>query len=384
MNNANLQTALDAFQSSLTARLAAKAPTAVNADNALSISGKTATSMVADQAAELANHAARGDNPHGTTAGQVGAYTKAEVTSLVNTLVPLDKLPISFFGDNTEDPIATSYATLTFNIIGNVPVLLAGKHVVIPGYQITVLANKTTYLFVRLVNGTPTMVVEAKDPTDTAITPESLTNMLVAVIRATSTIFHASVFKRRRLGVSTVPPMPMIDKRYRVISRGLADVNWGTWTCGLWWKDELLTSGSRGLNVIEFRNGRIYKCDIFDTCGYASESDRFAARINELATGVAVLIYVFDEAANALTQTAINAMGTIGVVPSDISGNLHYRTAMVILGRKGHAQGSVQVALSGAVDSDVDATVMLTFDVNEASGFHNISTEKYGHFSRNL
>lgn len=384
MNNANLQSALNAFQTSLTNKLGAKVAEAINADNALLISGKTAESMVADQAAVVTAHVNRKDNPHGTTASQVGAHTKAEVASLVSGLVPLDKLPISFFGDNTETPINSTYNALTFNIIGSTPVLLAGKYTVMPDYQLTVLPNKTTYIFARLVNGVPTLVVEAKDPTDTAITPDSLTNMLVAVIRANTAIYHVSAYKRRRVGVTSVPVAPPTDRRYRVISTGLTDVSWGEGKTGLWWKDEHVNMSSRGLNVVCFINGRIVRSQIFDTCGDAAANDAFIAFINAIPTGWPVLIYVFDEAANMLNLSAMNAMGSIGVQPTNVRDELKYRSAMVILGRKGDAQGSARIAISGDVSSSADASVSITFDVNDASGFHNITTEKYGHFSRNL
>lgn len=173
-----LSIALDAFSAALTSAVTRKTGSAAVADNALAFNGKTAATFVTDNAAISNAHINNPSNPHNTTAGQVGTYTKEEANSMVAQCIPRGILPISRIGAvDGSWPVSLNTSSSRVDFTGQVPVILAGIFTMMPvgsvSYSTTVPRN---YVYVRLNGGIFSYVVESSPQAETT------TNMLFGII----------------------------------------------------------------------------------------------------------------------------------------------------------------------------------------------------------
>lgn len=377
MDNNSLNNAFTAMGAAIVAKLGKTSTNATEADNALALEGKTASQFSAEQAATLNAHIANNNNPHNVTADLVGAYTKSQVDQSLSKIYSYLNAPISFFGGGqTETYSMNPMYSSTNRTITYPPVEVVLNNIYKRfnnSVPVPVVAG-INYIYARVVSGDIVLVSELAS-TETPPTPESYTNMLigVVVINEAGSLLRNNHFKRRRIGLASVPPFMPVDKRFRVISAGLSDVRWQSLHVGLYWRDEKILQASRGLNVVTFAGSKIHQAKIFDTCGDVNESARFLSHINSLAANTPVLVYVHDEASNSLTQDAYTAFNKIGCRTTDIQGKLFYRSGMVILGKVGAAQGTSRIAIRGATDNSPDSALSYVFDVDPDIGFTNIT-----------
>lgn len=93
-----LRSNLDKFYAQVTRKLTSKPAVVAQSDTSPLLGGKTPAELknLADTA--TATHANNKNNPHGDTAASIGAYSKAEVDAMVQSLLPAGVLPLSRFG----------------------------------------------------------------------------------------------------------------------------------------------------------------------------------------------------------------------------------------------------------------------------------------------
>lgn len=136
-----------------------KALAAYLADNAIAFNGMNSEQMLAAATSGIAAHMADSNNPHHTTADQLGAYTKAAVDQLIATLLPAGIVPVSRFGDlSTTDISYTSDGGINLTI-SQTPVIMAGNYYLMPTSTVPVYPNGPSYIYLQLQAGVATYAV---------------------------------------------------------------------------------------------------------------------------------------------------------------------------------------------------------------------------------
>lgn len=106
----------------------------------------------------------------------------------------------------------------------------------------------------------------------------------------------------------------------------------------IWLNGEEVAPGGRGYNLVALSaQGELIDAARFDTFAEASESARMAAWIRALPAGAVVAGAVADEASQHLTQEAVDALATLGVV-TDV--REHFRWSHAFIGVVGAAPAS--------------------------------------------
>lgn len=172
------QTALNSFDTTLVGISNRKVATAGTADNALSLNGSTATDLVNTAATHTDTHANRTDNPHATTAAQIGAYSTSEVDGLVANMVPTGFLALSNFGtpDDVALPVTVDPAALTATFAAGIPAMIAGQSFTLGAATLGITTDVDNYFYLRMVAGVATIVVQ------TTVAAESSTNMYLGTV----------------------------------------------------------------------------------------------------------------------------------------------------------------------------------------------------------
>lgn len=204
---AALQASLNNVVPALSNAVNRKVASAAQADNALALGGQTAAQLTATAAAHTDAHANRQDNPHGTTASQIGAYPSATVDSLVAALIPSGVLPISTFGNingDVLDYITVNGATGVGTFVAGIPLIMAGQYFSLGALTFNCTRPGTTKVYMQLVSGVPTIVTSA-----TAI-PESITNMYIGSVtidasnNVTNGLVHVVRLDNYRISTSAI------------------------------------------------------------------------------------------------------------------------------------------------------------------------------------
>jgi len=153
---AQMQAAVDNFATTALAKIRTKPTEAEVADNASIFAGSTATQLIGAANTTLATHAARVNNPHGTTAPDVGGLTTAQIDAVIGSILPLGIVPISQYGPPDADTVAVTFSGLTVTFPANTGCVMAGNY--FPLQQVAKLLsdvsasplNKTFYAYVIL------------------------------------------------------------------------------------------------------------------------------------------------------------------------------------------------------------------------------------------
>lgn len=204
---AALQASLDGVVPALANATNRKVTSAAQADNALALNGQSASQLTSTAAAHTDAHANRSDNPHGTTALQVGAYPSTTVDQMVAALIPSGILPLSTFGNINGDVVdfiningSTGVGTFTAGI----PLIMSGQFFSLGALTFNCTKGATTKVYMQLVGGVPTVVTSA-----TAI-PETPTNMYIGSVtidgsgNVTNGIVHVVRFDNYRISTTAI------------------------------------------------------------------------------------------------------------------------------------------------------------------------------------
>lgn len=196
-----LTTAMSSANTAVVNATNRKTATAGTADNANALNGQTATQMVTTANTHTDAHATRTDNPHATTAAQIGAYDKPTIDAKVAALLPSGVVPVSRFGSAAGGalPITVDGTAGTVAVTSAIPVLMAGQSFNLAPVTVNLIAGGTTYLYARLVGGVLSLVAAA------VVSPESATNMYLGMVTLSGTTVSAN----------TIGPVTRLDN-YRV------------------------------------------------------------------------------------------------------------------------------------------------------------------------
>jgi hypothetical protein len=201
----DLNLALDKFGDAVVAATHRKVQNAVQADDANSLGGMTASQIVAQNNALTQQHSNRVDNPHQVTPALLDAFTKAESIAMAGQYIPKGILPISRIGDlNGSFPVNVNSANSSINFANGIPAILAGISVVMPAATLVYSTTARNYVYLRLTGGIFSYQIQ------TTVQAESATNMLIGVFDA-------------RNNTNTLQPVTRIDTyRISTVSAGSA------------------------------------------------------------------------------------------------------------------------------------------------------------------
>ena len=103
----------------------------------------------------------------------------------------------------------------------------------------------------------------------------------------------------------------------------------------------------RGMNVVvlDESSGNVLHENDFDTHGYTSRSEAFASFINSLANGAIIVIAIKDEAKNRLTESAMQAIESLG---SNLIRQIQYRGSWAMVSKKGDERALVEAGSNTA------------------------------------
>lgn len=187
----NMAALAEAFNTSFTALTDAtyrKVATAAQADNANALGNQTPSQLTATAAAHTDAHASNSNNPHGTTAAQLGAYSTAQIDALIASLLPSGIVPLSRFGavDGSSIPVTVSGTSANAVFAANIPALISGQFFLLPQTTLGLIANATTYFYLRLTSGVAAIVASATE------VAESQTNMFLGAVTLSGTSVTAN------------------------------------------------------------------------------------------------------------------------------------------------------------------------------------------------
>lgn len=178
----DLTNALNSFSTAVSNAVTRKVANAFTADNASAVGGQTSTQLVATANAHTDAHANNTNNPHNTTASEIGTYPSGTIDTMVAGLLPTGIVPVSAFGDalGTALPVTTDTTNHLVNFGAGIPCLIAGQAFTLGAFSLGYTVNGTTLYYLRLIGGVPSIVSSA-----TAIA-ESNTNMYLGKVVADS------------------------------------------------------------------------------------------------------------------------------------------------------------------------------------------------------
>lgn len=193
----DLEAALSSFGNAVETAVVRKVANAYTADNASAVGGQTSAQLVSTANAHTDAHANNTNNPHGTTAAQIGAYASATIDQLVAALLPAGIIPVSAFGDaqGTAIPATINTSNLTVNFAAGIPCLIAGQAFTLGAYSLNYVSNATTYYYLKLTSGVPSLIASA------VVIAESNTNMYIGkiVTNASGVITNNTIGRVARL-----------------------------------------------------------------------------------------------------------------------------------------------------------------------------------------
>lgn len=287
----------------------------------------------------------------------------------VNALVPEDVIPVSSWGDLTNDalPITAGTTTTNFSIAAGVPTFLKGRSYLMPAFNQALAVNKTFYLYVVWETGNVNYLLS-----ETQLA-EGLLRMFIGMIvtDATKVVKH-SVRRVRRIDTVHFEKAPFLTP-YRVISAGFSQnlLNYsgtGIWRNGVQMSN---TSRSYSVNHILF-DGRIVRANTYDVHAASANAESMATFLNSIPDGSSVLINTIDEPqanlSNANLRTALIRMGATTAALDTVK----MRGAYVLLGVAGKTRPTYEY-VAGLVDSDPNSAVEVYFDIDASGNYTNIT-----------
>jgi len=152
---------VNAFSTTIVAKLKRKAPTAGVADDSDKLNGQTVAQMQATVDNSMAAHAARVDNPHVVTPAILEAYTDKQLTDLTDPLLKVGVLPVSQFGALSSAALSLSYSGFNITFGTANPILIWGKSYTLPAQTVDITAqvadpgNKTLFVYVTVTANVP-------------------------------------------------------------------------------------------------------------------------------------------------------------------------------------------------------------------------------------
>ena len=163
MSLSDLNNALSSFSTAVVNGVTRKVESAYTADNALALNGQTSTQMVTAANAHTDAHANNQNNPHGTTASQIGAYSSSQIDTAVASLLPSGIVPLSAFGDalGTAIPFSVNTTNKTISFTAGIPCLIAGQAFTLGAYTLSYAVSAITYFYVKLNAGVVSIVTSA-------------------------------------------------------------------------------------------------------------------------------------------------------------------------------------------------------------------------------
>jgi len=151
-----LSESVNAFGAAVKSSLTSKAATAATADNALALNGQTASQIVESAKSYTDTHVNNKNNPHGTTAAQIGAFSKDEINAKLALYVPAGILPISAWNPNNvfgRATITVDNETFLFGIEAGVPTILSGTYYTPDSFSMVLPNAPWVFFYVVLENG---------------------------------------------------------------------------------------------------------------------------------------------------------------------------------------------------------------------------------------
>lgn len=178
----DLNAALTSFGNAVSGAVTRKVANAFTADNASALNGQTSSQMVAAVNTVTNTHAARTDNPHATTAAEIGSYPSGTIDTMVASLLPSGIVPVSAFGDalGTAIPATVNTSNNTLNFAANIPCLIAGQAFTLGAYSLPYTVNGTMYYYLKLTAGVVSLI------NSSTVLAESNTTMFVGKITTNS------------------------------------------------------------------------------------------------------------------------------------------------------------------------------------------------------
>jgi hypothetical protein len=202
---------INQFYAEIVTALGKKTAASFQSQNSSKLNGRTLAQAVSDATTALATHASNKANPHTVTAAQVGAYDQAGFDAVFNLLLPSGILPISRFGTLDTAPVPTSFLGWVFSTTAAIPLIMAGGAYTLPVISVDMstlfpgaYANRTFYVYVRLIGGVPSLLISASQ------IAETITNMYLGTLTTgTSTIATVTLKKVTRLDTFRVSNLPI-------------------------------------------------------------------------------------------------------------------------------------------------------------------------------
>ena len=146
----------------------------------------TVTKLLQAARAALAAHIARKDNPHQETATTIGSYTETIVAGKFAAKVPNSIVPISTYGIHerlTAAQVTAAWTNSGFVLTCNrvMKAIISGTPYNMSVQSLTLAANKTYYIFIRLRFGAISYEAREDSP------PESVSVMYIGTVTTNGT-----------------------------------------------------------------------------------------------------------------------------------------------------------------------------------------------------
>lgn len=162
-----MEAQFDRMKVELLAVVGRKAEMTAKADNALSIGEYTATTIINESKAIANAHIADKNNPHGTTAVQIGGVKGTTIDASVTGRIPEGILPIARYGDQTTGALPVSSTGLKVMWTAEVPCMMSGYARNAPIYEETLAPNTTYYVYLRWNGSTVSYFLSLTDLAET-------------------------------------------------------------------------------------------------------------------------------------------------------------------------------------------------------------------------
>lgn len=182
---------------------------AERSDDATLLQGVSRSQLIGEGINAVSNHATDNNNPHNLTLAQVGGVSSGYVDAALETAVALTDLPVSQFGDTTNDPLGITFSGWTLNFTKPIAAYIQGVSgiLAVQNVNLSVIdanpAEKVFHVFLELEDGIPTYQVTLQK------LPESAVLMyLGSVYTGTAAIASTSIERVSRLGIYRINHLP--------------------------------------------------------------------------------------------------------------------------------------------------------------------------------
>ena len=186
-----------------------KPPHAVESVNTAALAGASKTSIKTSALTTVNAHIANKDNPHGVTLNSIGGVSKAYVDNALSETLSLSELPMSQFGDTTDDPLGVTSSGWTLRFTKPIAAYIQGVSGMLAAQNVNLSdidanpAEKVFYVYLQLEDGIPAYRVTLQK------LPESEMLMyLGSVYTGTAAIASTSIDRVSRVGIYRINHLP--------------------------------------------------------------------------------------------------------------------------------------------------------------------------------